>query len=98
MGAARGIMATSEFPKKLFIESSILFQLGPRLENVEFAKLLDIRGAAGFKTLVSEVSWLEYLRERKRELRVHLNATVNTQRTLDLHGKSISECVEACEK
>ncbi len=52
------------WPRKVFIESTALFQLGSRLQKPEFAKLLERRDYLKYSLLVSEVSWLEYLRQR----------------------------------
>ena len=57
----------TDWPRKVFPESTVLFRLGPRLENVEFAELLERRDQLGFELMVSEVSWREFLRRvRKR--------------------------------
>ena len=53
------------WPRKVFLESNALFRLGPRLENVDFAKLLERRDDLGFEL----VSWREFLRRREKEVR-----------------------------
>lgn len=88
----------SGYPKKVFLESSVLWRLGPTLEKVEFANLLEIKKSVGFETFVSEVSWLEYLRERKREISKHLEGSVGVQKALEQQGKSIFEFGEAFRK
>ena len=91
-------MPPSKYPKKVFLESSVLWQLGPTLENVEFAHLLEIKKSIRFETFVSEVSWLEYLRERKREIRKHLESSVGVRKALEQQGKSVPEFAEAFQK
>jgi len=91
-------MSPREYPKKIFVESSLLFQLGPRLENVDFANLLEVGKSVKCQMLVSEVSWLEYLRERKRELTKLLDSGLAVDKTLDQHGKSIPEFMGAFQK
>lgn len=86
-------MSTS--PKRIYIESTALFQLGPRFENVDFEKLLELRASAGFQVLVSEVSWLEYLRKRKKEVTDFLGSCSKAQRMLEKHGKLIPEIASA---
>jgi hypothetical protein len=88
-------MLPKEYPRKIFVESSLLFQLGPRLENVEFANLLEVGRSVKCQTYVSEVSWLEYIRERKRELRKPLDSGAAVHKTLDQQGKSIPEFTDA---
>jgi hypothetical protein len=51
-------------PRKVFLESTALFQLGSKLQKPEFAKLLERREYLKFDLLVSEVSWAEYIRQR----------------------------------
>src|SRR5260370_39103414 len=91
-------MGQDEYHKKVFRELSVLWQLGPTLEKVEFVNLLEIRKSLGFQTFVSEVSWLEYLRERKRELRKHIESSAGVHKTLEQQGKSIPEFAEAFQK
>jgi len=52
------------WPRKVFLESNALFRLGPRLENVDFAKLLERRDDLGFEL----VSWREFMRRREKEV------------------------------
>jgi hypothetical protein len=82
-----------ESRKKVFIESTALFQLGPRLDRVDFSKLLEYRPAADFDLYVSEVSWLEYLRERKAEIKTVLDKLRQAKSELDKHGQG-TEIVE----
>jgi hypothetical protein len=53
------------WPRKVFLESTALFQLGSKLETPEFAKLLERQEHLKFDLLVSEVSWAEYPRGRE---------------------------------
>lgn len=52
------------WPRKVFLESTALFQLGSKLEKPEFAKLTERREQLRFEVFVSEVSWAEYTRQR----------------------------------
>jgi hypothetical protein len=56
------------WPRKVFLESTALFQLGNKLEKPEFAKLLERREHLKFDLLVSEVSWAEYIRQRVEKM------------------------------
>ena len=88
-------MSVPRSPQYVFLESTVLFQLGPRFENVDFEKLLEPRESAGFRVLVSEISWLEYLRKRKKEISVFLDSSAKVERILERHGKSIPEISHA---
>ena len=59
-----------DWPRKVFLESTALFQLGSKLEKPEFAKLKDRREYLKFDLFVSEVSWAEYLRQRTDKIDV----------------------------
>src|ERR1700719_2270198 len=52
------------WPRKVFLESTALFQQGSKLEKPEFAQLRERRDNQHFEILVSEVSWAEYVRQR----------------------------------
>jgi len=52
------------WPRKVFLESTALFQLGSKLQKPEFAKLKERREILKFDLFVSEVSWAEYIRQR----------------------------------
>lgn len=52
------------WPRKVFLESTALFQLGSKLQKPELAKLVERREYLKFELLVSEVSWAEYVRQR----------------------------------
>lgn len=56
-------------PSKVFIESTALFTLGPRVENVDLARLNEMRDWLGFEIIITEVNWQEFLRWRKKEAR-----------------------------
>jgi hypothetical protein len=84
-------MPPKEYPRKIFVESSLLFQLGPRLEHVEFANLLEVGRSVNCQTFVSEVSWMEYLREVGKLL----DSSAAAHKSLDHQGKSIPEFVDA---
>jgi len=51
-------------PRSVFLESTALFEVGSRLQTPEFAKLLELRDILKFELLVSEVTLLEYIRQR----------------------------------
>lgn len=53
------------WPRKVFLESTALFQLGSKLQKPEFARLLELKGILNFDLFVSEVSFAEYVRQRK---------------------------------
>jgi hypothetical protein len=55
---------STNWPRKVFLESTALFQLGNKLQKPEFAKLTERREYLKFDLLVSEVSWAEYIRQR----------------------------------
>lgn len=55
------------WPRRVFLESTALFQLGPRLENVDLARLLEMRDKLGIELCTTEVNFREYLRFRRRE-------------------------------
>lgn len=55
----------AEIPKKVFIETSALYQLGSKLEKPEFAELAKRRELLEIELLVAEVSWSEYIRQRR---------------------------------
>lgn len=57
-------MGTENWPRKVFLESTALFQLGSKLEKPEFAKLTELRRHLKFDLFASEVSWAEYTRQR----------------------------------
>jgi len=57
-----------EWPRKVFLESTALFQQGSKLQKPEFAKLKERQGNLEFDVLVSEVSWAEYVRQRADKL------------------------------
>ena len=44
------------WPRRVFVESTALFQLGPRLENVDFARLLEMRDKLGIELCTTEVT------------------------------------------
>jgi hypothetical protein len=56
------------WPRKIFFESTALFQLGSNLQKPEFAKLLERRDYLKFSILVSDVSWREYVRQRAEKI------------------------------
>jgi hypothetical protein len=84
--------------RKVFIESTSLFQLGPRLDRVDFAKLLDWRPAAGFELCVTEVSWLEFMRERKADVKAALDKLIQTRTTLAKYGQNVDFVDQAVER
>jgi hypothetical protein len=61
-------MTQMSLPRKVFLESTALFQLGSKLQKPEFAKLLERREYLKFDLLISEVSWAEYIRQRVEKI------------------------------
>jgi len=83
------------WPRKVFLESTVLFRLGPRLENLEFAELLERRDSLGFELMVAEVSWREYLRRREKEIRDCVAKIRQCRADLAKHDQDISELEQA---
>lgn len=52
------------WPRKVFLESTALFQLGSKLQKPELAKLTERQEYLKFELLVSEASLAEYIRQR----------------------------------
>jgi hypothetical protein len=86
------------WPPKVFLESTALFRLGPRLENVEFAELLQLRDGLKFELSVAEVSWREYLRRREKEVRDCLAKIRQCRADLAKHDQASSELEQAEQK
>jgi PIN domain len=84
-------MSAPKSPRFIFLESTALFQLGPRFENVDFEKLIELKDSAGFRLLVSEISWQEYIRNRKKEISVFIDSCAKVERLLERHEMSIAE-------
>lgn len=84
--------------KRIYLDSNALYRLGPRLENVDFEKLLELQMAAGFGLFVATPSWLEYLRWRKKEVSEFLESCRKVDRVLEKQGMSIPEIAGAREK
>jgi PIN domain len=91
-------MSTSVSPERVYLDANILFRLGPRLENVDFEKLLELREGAGFGVFVAKPSWLEYLRWRKEEISAFLESCQKVHRALENQGTSIPEVANAQAK
>jgi hypothetical protein len=85
-------------PRKVFLESNILFKLGPRLENVDFVELLQLRDSLKFDLSVAEVSWREYLRQREKEIRECLARIRQCRGDLSKHDQQSDELEKAEEK
>lgn len=86
------------WPRKVFLESTVLFRLGPRLENVEFAELLQLRDNLGFELSVAEVSWREYLRRREKEIRDCVAKIRQCRADLAKHDQGSVELEQAEQK
>jgi hypothetical protein len=82
-------------PRKIFLETTALVQLGPRLENADLARLLEIRASSPFEILVAEVSWMEFLRHRKAEVTKTLDKIKSIADTLQNHGASLEQVTHA---
>jgi hypothetical protein len=70
----------ARMPRILVIESTALFQLGSRFEHVDFVELLELKRIFKFEIVVSCVSWMEFLRERKAQV-VECIATIKRLRS-----------------
>jgi hypothetical protein len=82
-------------PRKIFLETTALVQLGPRLENADLARLLEIRASSPFELLIAEVSWMEFLRHRKAEVSETLDKIRSVASTLQNHGTSLAQITRA---
>lgn len=82
-------------PRKIFLESTALFQLGPRLDNLYLSQLLATRESIPFDILIAEVSWMEYLRDRKREIRKCIERLRPITNELSNHGVTLDKVDEA---
>jgi hypothetical protein len=83
---------------RIYLESTALVPFGSKFENVDFEKLLELRAAGKFGLFVSEISWLEYVRKRKKDLSFFVTACAKAERVLEKHGKSIPEVRRASER
>jgi len=88
----------SEWPRKVFLESTALFRLGPRLENVDFAELQRFQELIDFELIVAEVSWREYLRRREKEARDCIAKIRQCRADLAKHDQIYGELEEAEKK
>ena len=86
------------WPRIIFIEFTALFQLGARLETVDLAKLIEIRDSLGIRLCVSEVSWLEYVRHRKREIQSALRQIAQGHSSLVGYDQQFDELERARER
>jgi hypothetical protein len=77
--------------RKIFLESNVLFQLGPRLENADLSRLLSVKESVPIEILVAEVSWKEYLRDRKSEVGRCLERFRPITSELGNHGVRLAE-------
>src|SRR5437867_11966970 len=85
-------------PQRIYIESTALIQLGQKFENVDFEKLLEITASAKLRIYISDVSWLEYVRKRKKDLGFFVDSCSKAERVLEKHGRSIPEIGVALDK
>src|SRR5216684_6685764 len=79
------------WPRKVFLESTALFQLGPRLENVDFARLLEMRDNLSIELYTTEVNFREYLRFRKRETSQARSRILLANQELGKYGQNYDE-------
>jgi len=91
-------MTARATPQRIYIESTALIQLGQKFENVDFEKLLALRDSAGLRICVSEVSWLEYVRKRRKDLAFFVDSCSKAERILEKHDRSIPEIGIALSK
>jgi hypothetical protein len=81
------------WPRKVFLESTALFQLGSKLQKPEFAKLKERREYLKFDLFVSEISWAEYIRQRTdkiNELAGDISSIGTKLREWDLNQEHVS--------
>jgi hypothetical protein len=79
------------WPRRVFLESTVLFQLGPRLENVDLARLLEMRDKLGIELCTTEVNFREYLRFRKRETSQARSRIVRANQELENYAQNYGE-------
>src|SRR6266404_6833044 len=78
-------------PRIVVIESTALFQLGSRFEHVDFAELLELKKLFKFEMVVSRVSWMEFLKERKAQVSDCTGAVKRLRSSLEKLGLSPDE-------
>lgn len=86
------------WPRKIFLESTALFPLGPRFENVDLAGLIKLRDILHFELIVADVSWREYVRRREKEIRDCLNKITQCRNDLVKHGQSVADLDNAHQR
>ncbi len=79
------------WPRKVFLDSTALYQLGLRLENVDLAKLMELRDSLEFKILIPEIAWREYLRQRKKQILACLEKVRQVKNTLQEVDQGVDE-------
>jgi hypothetical protein len=80
----------SRMPRIVVIESTALFQLGSLFEHVDFAELLELRKYVKFEIVVSQVSWLEFLRQRKTQVSECIGKVQQLRSSLEKLGQDPS--------
>jgi hypothetical protein len=79
------------WPKRIFLDTTALYKLGPRPEtNVDLAKLLELARIFKIEVSIPIIAWKEYLRHRRKELelaRSHLAAAI---RELEKYAEDLS--------
>jgi hypothetical protein len=80
-----------KMPRIVVIESTALFQLGSRFEHVDFAELLELKKLFDFQMVVSRVSWLEFLKERKAQVSECVGTIRRLRSSLEKLGQGIDE-------
>lgn len=79
-------------PRIVVIESTALFQLGSRFEHVDFAELLrELKRLFKFEIVVSRVSWMEFLKERKAQVSECIGTVKRLRSSLEKLGQSTDE-------
>ncbi len=81
----------SQLPRILILESTALFQLGSLFEHVDFADLLTLRKDLKFEIVISRVSWMEFLKERKAQVSECINRIRRLQSSLEKLGQNPKE-------
>jgi hypothetical protein len=87
-----------DLPQKVFLESTALYQLGSRLQKPELAELLERRELVDFELAISNVSWLEFVRQRIDiidELATDLGSVMRRLREWNQDSESVSTALSS---
>lgn len=89
---------TGGWPRKIFLDTTELYTLGPQLDNVELAQLQQLRKWLHFDVLISEVSMLEHIREQKRYLRTAVHSLSKAQKALETFSIPPGDLAQLAER